>query len=165
MLYALLVVASLGCGSERWDVKTASDAAAKEVKDGAPLRRTVAELAALPAPKWSASRPRGDEEKVQVELEVYVRKVRAEADGDVHVVVADAAEGGPTMVVEVPSDECAEGSRFREEMKAARAVMEKLAPGRKVLLRGVLFFDKLHGAYGAAGNGAEVHPVTKAEAR
>lgn len=164
MLSILLVVA-LGCGSERWDVKTAADPAAAEVKDGSPLRRTVAELVALPAPKWSAKRARGDEEKVAAELEVFVRKVRAEADGDVHVVVADAAEGGPTMVVEVPSDECAGGSRYREDMKAARAVLDRLRPGSKVLLRGVVFFDKVHGATGAAPNGVELHPVTKAEAR
>jgi hypothetical protein len=100
---------------------------------------------------------------VHARLVEYVR----EADGDYHLVLAD--QTGRTRVAEIPDPSCvARISPFKAAIRAARARMDgqfsvtsDFKPaGRRVIVRGIGFFDYFHGQTGMAPNDLELHPVT-----
>jgi hypothetical protein len=183
-MLSLLFALTLGCGQERWAVKTLTDHEASRVYL-LPEKSTVAQLTGLAPPAYSDTRPRNvHEEETVYEVTVYVLGLKAEEDGDLHVVIADspraqirrdreASHGSrETMVVELPSKECTAGSIHALAMQEARsallrAVGKEPAAGRfkllrkpvRLLFRGVGFFDKDHGQTGRAQNALELHPV------
>ena len=126
--------------------------------------------------KYQANRATGTETTIwQIEGRIISHKW--EQDGDLHIVVQDMSSGY-TMVVESPqTGEGSDGLPFVEErcpqqvkarMERARSLFEEeLDPkpffqnaSRRVVIRGVGFFDILHGATGAAQtNSIELHPV------
>lgn len=159
------------CGSERWAVKTFTDADTGSV-DLTPRAATVAELRALPRPAHVAENRRSPDELHTYRIRALLIGWKHEADDDYHVVVADSAHPAATMIVEIPSGACAKvcSSRLLPEMTAARHTIEAtlgpvgahyhlLATPVMVTLTGILFFDKLHGQTGVAPNGIELHPV------
>lgn len=78
------------CGVERWASKVLSDPAASQL-NLAPKTITVAGINALP--KACAH---GDAERSGIELQLYkltakVKLIKHEADGDLHIVLEDAA--------------------------------------------------------------------------
>lgn len=176
-LAALLVVAAASarpeenCGTERWQVKIAADGA--QLREASPPEvRTVAQLFALEAPRYREGRPREGAELDVVEIAGWLRAVKLEEDGDLHMLIADTPdEGAPTLIIEVPDPNCAAKSPYKDRMSAARAATAKLIGavyGRKfralpvpkhVRVTGPVFFDKRHGQTGAAPNGVELHPV------
>ena len=160
------------CGTERWAVKTFTDADTARV-DLTPRAGTVLELRALARPDLVSELRRSP-------LELRTYRIRAlllgwkheRDDDDFHLVVADSAHPEATMIVEIPSAACARvcSSRLVNEMRAARdsAVSglgrpsdryRRLRPPRMVTVTGILFFDFLHGQTGVAPNGVELHPV------
>ena len=156
------------CGTERWSVKTLSDADRDKV-NFAPKEATVGWLVSQQPP---ASLP-ADRRVAPVERQTY--KVRAlyvghklEADEDFHIVIADGEDPSKTMIAEIPSPDCAGAcaSGHAEEFRKARAVIMGLGdqvPPVTLLVTGVGFFDFLHGQTGGAPNGIELHPVLKIE--
>jgi hypothetical protein len=165
------------CGTERWAVKIAADGAHLR-EAAAPEVRTVAQLSALEAPKYREGRPREGAELDVVQVVGYLRAVKLEEDGDLHILISDTSdEGAPTMIVEIPDPNCAARSPHRDRMATARAATAKLIGavfGRKfrtlpqpkhVRVTGAIFFDKRHGQTGAAANGVELHPVLGLEAQ
>jgi hypothetical protein len=159
--------AGVGCGTERWDVKTLSDAAASRLKTS-PVTATVETLRALPVPgPLLLHTPR-----YPAELQVYVvqatlKRAKAEADSDFHVVIA--GDSGKTMIVELPDPACVASLTYRNQITNARQTFVQkfgVPPSTrfktltgKAQVTGVLFFDVLHGQSGVAPNGAELHPV------
>src|SRR5947199_6557482 len=132
------------CGTERWSVKTLSDADRDKV-DFTAKEATVGWLVSQEHPAQSPA----DQRIGPIETQTY--KVRArlisyklEQDGDFHIVIADVEDPGKTMIAEIPSPDCAGAcaSAHVEEFRRARAVG---------------FFDFLHGQTGAAPNGIELH--------
>src|SRR5439155_3320161 len=112
-----------------------------------------------------------------VESTVYQVKARLveaklESDSDIHLVIRDLTSAG-TMIVEFPAAGCASGAtagaktRMRNARNAFVAVcgmpsdtsFEPLT-GRATI-RGVGFFDFLHGQTGVAPNGIELHPILR----
>lgn len=160
------------CGKERWSQKTATDGA-PYVEADPPETWTVEQLLALEAPRYKEGRAREGVELKVVRVVAYLRKVKLEPDGDVHIVISGAADSpdGQTMVVEFPNPDCAKNSPFRDRMSAARQALvgvlgavygrnfRTLSTPARVELVGIIFFDKRHGATGAAPNGVELHPV------
>ena len=156
------------CGTERWNVKTLSDADRDKV-DFTPKEATVGWLVSQEHPAQSPA----DQRIGPIETQTY--KVRArlisyklEQDRDFHIVIADVEDPGKTMIAEIPSPDCAGAcaSGHVEEFRRARAVIMEFsnqAPGVTVVVTGVGFFDFLHGQTGAAPNGIELHPVFKIE--
>lgn len=156
------------CGTERWSVKTLSDADRDKV-DFTPKETTVGWLVSQEHPAQSPA----DQRIGPVETQTY--KVRArlisykpEEDGDFHIVIADVEDPGKTMIAEIPSPDCAGAcaSARIEEFRRARAVIMEFsnqAPGVTMVVTGVGFFDFSHGQTGAAPNGIELHPVLKIE--
>ncbi|HKO01921.1 MAG TPA: hypothetical protein VJ032_09530, partial [Thermoanaerobaculia bacterium] len=89
-----------------------------------------------------------------------------EGDSDYHLVVRDSS--GRTIIVEIPSPNCVgSGSPFGSGIANARrqfdakfiATTTFKSTTTAVTLRGIGFFDFLHGQTGAAPNGIEIHPV------
>jgi hypothetical protein len=156
------------CGTERWSVKTLTDADRDNV-NLAPKETTVGWLVSQYPP---ASLP-ADRRVAPVERQTY--KVHAlfvdyklEADEDFHIVIADVEDPSKTMIAEIPSPDCdgACASGHAEEFRKARAVIMGLGdqfPPVTLVVTGVGFFDFLHGQTGAAPSGIELHPVLKIE--
>lgn len=163
-----LIACGMHCGTERWSVKTLSDADRNNV-NFTPKEATVGWLTSQEHPSQSPP----DQRIGAIEAQTY--KVRArlisytpEEDGDLHIVIADVEDPSKTMIAEIPSPDCAGAcaSGHVEEFRKARAVIMGLSdqvPRSAVVVTGVGFFDFLHGQAGAAPNGIELHPVLKIE--
>lgn len=165
------------CGRERWDVKTATDPAAGQIKLD-PKTATVGELGALPT-----TNPNNPDQPRDSGVESTVYRVTAElveakreSDSDFHLVLRD---GSATMIAEIPdAPACTEPpitpevSVLERQIESARnAFIQEFgepqsypAPGLKighqVTITGVGFFDVPHGQTGVAPfNAIELHPV------
>ncbi len=163
------VTQALGCGQERWDVKTGTDAAAAQV-NMTPVLSTIAELVAFPAPPPDPPiRVAGGPEFQVYTINVTVTQAKEEADSDYHLALSDGQ--GNTMIAEAACPGCASGSSWLPQITSARQAVEAAIPGvagsagsfvpvnRQVTISGPGFFDRLHGQTGVAPNGAELHPI------
>lgn len=155
------------CGVERWSVKTGTDPDAPSVSLSTYISTTIYNMlqsvhpATLPANNRIAPR-----EFNQYQISGTLTKYKRETDSDYHLVVQDGA--GRTMIVEIPSINCVgSGSPFASGIRNARAQFDaKLTAttsfktvSAPVSIRGVGFWDFLHGQTGVAPNGIEIHPV------
>jgi hypothetical protein len=170
-----LTIQSPSCGVERWSVKVGVDPDAGTVNLGAPIRTTIADLRAIPAP---ATPP--DNARVQpTEGTVYVVNgtmilFKKETDVDYHIVIQD--DDGNTIVTEIPSPACVitsdaprvpAPSPFAEGIANARQEFDAVLQASPVFqsvtipvqIKGVAFFDFIHGQAGVAPNGIELHPI------
>jgi len=153
------------CGVERWPVKTLSDPQARQL-DFAARPATVRYLGSLRAS------PGGEDSRSPLERRAFgvqarLVGVKREADSDYHLILA---EGGATMIAEMPLSACtAAAAPHRHAMAMARVALERavggpvgeswIHPNLRVHLVGVLFFDFPHGQSGHARNYAELHPA------
>jgi hypothetical protein len=151
----LVAIVAIHPGVYRWAVKTAADG----FQWTAPRPATIAELGALKPPAVTSTLKRTLRERVTYRVSGTVAKVKLEADGDLHIVLAG---GGGTMICEVPDPRYI-GKPFGRWDVVARQTAKSLTPGDHVTITGPLFFDKLHDAKGAAPNGAELHPALQIE--
>lgn len=156
------------CGIERWAVKTLQDPAGRALDLTRVTRTTVAALRSLPVEPTGSRGQRVESTVYEVRAALLAAKI--EEDGDVHLAVADPRTHG-TMIVEFPIAACA--------ARATQAAKERMTTAREALvracgtpssssfttlsglatIRGVGFFDKIHGQRGVAPNGIELHPV------
>ncbi len=96
--------------------------------------------------------------------DVTLSELKEESDSDYHLVVAD---GSATMIVEIPYPTCASSSpwicfitRARSEIDSKYTVgSSPQYPAATITVRGVGFFDIMHGQTGVAPNAIELHPV------
>jgi hypothetical protein len=162
------IACGLRCGTERWLVKTLSDPERDQV-DMRAKRTSVAELAMLPRPDVlpETGRAPGAERSTFV-VDAYLAGWDAEADGDIHLILADPKDQTITLIAEIPDPGCsgACSSGFAHAYAEARSVLEAglARPNRedrplRVEVTGVGFFDRNHGQTGAAPNFVELHPV------
>lgn len=158
------------CGVERWPVKTLTDPAAGLVKR-TPKSTSVRTLTHFQPPGALRTQPRiaGVETSVW-RVRVPLFGMKTESDGDVHLVVAQPADPGVTMIVEFPADYCDAGAPVwaRTAMRQARAAIQaSCGPATSTFktltgvatITGVGFFDVIHGQTGVAMNGIELHPA------
>ena len=156
------------CGTERWSVKTLSDADREKV-DFTAKEATVGWLVSQEHPAQSPPDQRiGPIERQTCKVRAQLISYKVEQDGDFHIVIADVEDPGKTMIAEIPSPDCAGAcaSAHVEEFRRARAVIMEFsneAPRLTAVVTGVGFFDFAHGQTGAAPNGIELHPVLKIE--
>jgi hypothetical protein len=160
------------CGTERWAVKTLSDASAAGVNFAAtPVTVdwlvTQAQPAVLPE----------DQRISPVEDQAYVVTARLvgfklEDDEDIHIVIADLNNPAETMIVEIPSSDCSGAcfsthlaefvqarTNFEARFGTSHKRFERVPGNVTVTVTGVGFFDFLHHQTGVAPNGIELHPV------
>jgi hypothetical protein len=155
------------CGKERWVVKTLTDSDAGNV-DFIPKDSTVAELGSLPAPTKVGDLPRQPQEESVYRVKASILAFKLEDDKDIHLAIADPSGAEPTMIAEFPASSCDVNALEKDKIDTARNdfVQAFGQPTHKfqkptgcALLTGVFFFDRIHGQFGVAPNGAELHPV------
>jgi hypothetical protein len=161
-----LALASSGCGIDRWDVKTGSDADRYKVRYNSPVATSIYALRGRSTP---ASLP-AHNRVATTETSVFVisgtlTQYRVEGDSDIHAVVKDAS--GRSMIVELPAPACvAHTQPFKTQITSARQAFVTRNPAsttwryvrRAIKVRGIGFWDNPNGV-GAAPNGIELHPV------
>lgn len=165
-MLALSASTAGACGVERWDVKTLTDPAARQV-NFTPKPSTVTQLMSLPAPPHLGVRNVTERSTVTVRVTLVAFKM--EGDGDIHLVVGDPTSPGMTMIVEFPDLACTRGAQHRWAMEVARGRLISWSgqPSRThyksltgtATITGVLFFDFKHGQRGLAQNAIELHPA------
>lgn len=157
------VARKVGCGVERWPVKTLTDVSPPSTANS-PSDVTVAELLTIPRP--SVQLPQDERlaptETTLFRLRARLTLVKQEKDGDFHLVIRDLDDPEVTMIAEVPSQGCAKGAsvaaRFAALQQRLRRYVNKTT-NVLVEIEGVGFFDFLHNQTGVAPNGLELHPV------
>jgi hypothetical protein len=167
--FSMFVVSSLhaACGVERWSVKTGTDPQAPSVILGSYVSSTIYNFHQSVRPASLPSNGRvSPRETTQYRLSATLTKYVRESDSDYHLVIQDSA--GRTMIVELPASNCVGvGSPFGPGISNARsqfdarftATTSMKTTNTAVTLKGVGFWDFLHGQTGVAPNGIEVHPV------
>jgi len=164
------------CGTERWPVKTMTDADRGKISF-IPAITTVSQLRNLDAPPQRPDSARvSPTELTTFQIHAVLIGWKLEADQDMHLVIADPADPTRTMIAEVPSATCDHvcSSEEATEFQAARAALiarlgtptssfHRLAAPLPIVLTGVGFFDFLHGQTGVAPNGIELHPVLRVD--
>uniref|UniRef100_Q01TW4 LTD domain-containing protein n=1 Tax=Solibacter usitatus (strain Ellin6076) TaxID=234267 RepID=Q01TW4_SOLUE len=165
-----VTVASPTCGVERWSVKVGTDSDAGLVNLLNPVRSTVSALRLIPAPADPPGPPLNSR-VAPTETTVWVVNgivslYKLETDEDYHIVLKDLA--GNTMVTEIPSPACdGSTSPFDAAVAAVRAKFDShftatinfQSANVPVQMKGVGFFDFIHGQTGVAPNGIELHPI------
>jgi hypothetical protein len=161
----------VGCGVERWGVKTLTDRAARRI-NFTPKQTTVRALRRLPAPAtvFGRSRIRGVE-TTTYRIRATLVQMKLEEDSDIHLVIADPRNLQETMIIEFPDPACARRASLqaRTKMRKARVALINACGSASsssfqqlrgaATISGVGFFDLRHGQTGVAPNGIELHPV------
>ena len=155
------------CGVERWSVKTGTDADVGLVNLNTSTPTTISSLRGLTAPSSLPANNRVQPTETTVfTINATLTEYKLETDSDYHLVIQDAS--GNTMIVEIPSPNCVgTGSPFASGIQNARSEFDARFTATSsfqtanipVALKGVGFFDFLHGQTGVAPNGIELHPI------
>jgi hypothetical protein len=100
-----------------------------------------------------------------------VVEAKIEDDGDIHLVIASRTYRHRTMIVEFPNPACVASGFKRDRMRAARrevldacgsfSTSSFTALHGNVRIKGVGFWDEIHGQTGVAPNGIELHPALR----
>jgi hypothetical protein len=165
--------ARASCGSWRWPVKTGADATRHQVERTA-WNTSVRYLRSLHPPSHFGSyahshRIKWPEFHTWRLRHAFLVKAIREDDRDLHLVLRNHA--GKTMIAEIPSPSCVSGrSLWKTQIRRARRSVTRRYMitsyywthiRRYVSIKGLGFFDEVHGQTGVAPNGIELHPVTR----
>ena len=155
------------CGVERWSIKTGTDSQAPSINLGTYISTTIYNMRSSTAPSSLPANSRiAPRELNQYQLSGTLTKYAKEGDSDYHLVIVDGS--GRTMIVEIPAPNCVgAGSPFGPGISNARkqfdahltATTTFKSTSIPVTIRGIGFWDFLHGQTGVAPNGIEIHPV------
>lgn len=149
------------CGNRRWAVKTLTDGDAAQVAGTAEIT-TVAALVGLPPPEGPApDLARLPLERRRFRVRAVLVERRTQADGDLHLLLADPAHPAARLVAELPDSACAVRSRHASDFAEAARIVSRLPDGLELEVEGIAFWDEEHGVVGAAPNGLELHPVLR----
>jgi hypothetical protein len=162
-----ITVQSPTCGVERWSVKVGTDPDAGLVNLSNPIRSSISALRVIPAP----ASPPLNSRVAPTETTVYLVNgmmtfYKLEDDVDYHIVLQDPV--GNTIITEIPSPACdGTTSPFDAAVAAVRAKFDARFTATPtfqnanlpVQMKGVGFFDFIHGQTGVAPNGIELHPI------
>lgn len=155
------------CGSDRWSVKTMTDADWKRV-DLRATPITIQALNRMPRPaRRPATRRLPDELRTHC-VDAWLVGIRPQEDGDLHLELTARDDSSVKLLAEVPDARCNEvcKSTFASAFARVRSAIERRVatdPGERLRIRvrltGVVFFDRNHRQIGAARNFVELHPV------
>jgi len=163
---AIVLRGTTACGVERWAVKTGMDSGARQVNQKAVVNTTIFHLRSLPRPGDIPMQSRIKPMETTVwRITGTLLRVKEEQDSDFHLSIADS--GGRTMITEIPAPACVSSSPFLPSERYVRSLFTSdfhpttswQRPGVKITVKGVGFFDFLHGQSGVAPNGIELHPL------
>jgi hypothetical protein len=154
------------CGVERWSIKTGTDSLAPNINLGSYISTTIYNMRSSTAPGSLPNSRIAPRETNQYQVGGTLTKYVREGDSDYHLVIQDGS--GRTMIIEIPSPNCVgTGSPFGPGVANARrqfdarftATTSFKTTSTPVTIKGIGFWDFLHGQTGVAPNGIEVHPV------
>ena len=155
------------CGVERWSVKTGTDPDVGLINMSASTATTIQSLRGLATPATLPANNRVQPTETTIfTLNATLTQYKLESDSDYHLVLSDAS--GNTMIAEIPSPNCVgAGSPFGPGIQNARSEFDARFTATTsfqtanipVAIKGVGFFDFLHGQTGVAPNGIELHAV------
>ncbi len=155
------------CGVERWSVKTGTDADAGLINLQSATQTTIADLISLPAPTTLPANNRIQSTETTIfQLYAILTEYKLEPDSDYHLVLSDGA--GNSLIAEMASPACVvSSSRLLSGIQNARSEFDARytttssfqTANVPVTIKGVGFFDYLHGQTGVAPNGIELHAV------
>lgn len=155
------------CGVERWSIKIGTDSQAPSIDLSTYISTTIYNMVSSTRPSTIPSNSRvAPRETNQYSVSGTLIKYKREDDSDYHLVIKDGS--GRTMIIEIPSPNCVgSGSPFASRISNARAQFDSKLTATStmksvtapVTVRGIGFWDYLHGQTGVAPNGIEVHPV------
>jgi hypothetical protein len=159
----------VGCGVERWAVKTLADPAGRRLSLF-PSPTTIRALRKKQVPGYVGLRRQRGVERTTFRVRASLVEMKLEADSDIHLVIADPKNSRATMIAEFPAASCMAGAspkaktRMRRARNAFVAACGEPSTSFKRLsgtatISGVGFFDRIHGQTGVARNGIELHPV------
>lgn len=160
------------CGVERWSVKTLQDPAGKAIDLSVIKKTMVAALRGKTVQRGPGGSRGSGVESTFYEVRARLVSAKLEEDDDIHLVIKGLTTSG-TMIVEFPTVACSSSAKpgVKTRMKNARNAFVAACgmPGSssftqlagKATLRGIGFFDFLHGQTGVAPNGVELHPVLR----
>jgi hypothetical protein len=165
----------IGCGIERWSVKTLADPAGRALSLS-PKATTIRALRRKTVPAYVGLRRGRGVERTTFRVRAKLVVMKLEDDSDIHLVIADPSRTGATMIAEFPASSCTARATPRARMKMNRARTALIAacgaPSRSfrklngtATISGVGFFDQIHGQTGVAPNGIELHPVVSFSGR
>jgi hypothetical protein len=144
------------CGTERWSVKTFSDA--DRFKVSLTRRyRTIKQLNALVRPAHRPANGRTPDELKVYRVTATVTAAINEDDGDIHLALMGS--DGSTLIAEAPEPACTPNSRDKAAINKARLAAQDVQRGQKVIAVGVGFYDFAHHQTGHAKNYIELHPL------
>lgn len=167
LILVTVPVSSYACGKIRWAIKIGTDKDAQTINVNNSQKVSINELL-----RKKASFPPTDSSRIKpTEITVYevvaiLTDYKHSDDGDYHLVLQD--ENGRTMIAELPDPDCVpERGALAKYIKTAREQFDsQLSPtdsfnqaNRRVKIKGVGFYDHIHGQRGVAPNGIELHPV------
>jgi hypothetical protein len=166
-LLSLTAQLHAACGVERWSVKTGTDPQAPSIDLSTYISSTIYNFQQSTRPASLPSNGRvAPRETTQYRVSGTLTKYVRETDSDYHLVIKDSS--GRTMIIEIPASNCVgAGSPFGTGIARARqqfdsrftATTSFKTTSTAVTIKGVGFWDFLHGHTGVAPNGIEVHPV------
>lgn len=164
------------CGTERWRIKTLSDASAASV-NFTPKKKTVSWLIKRKPPAYLPETKRISKIETQTfQVSGLLEGYKKEDDGDFHLVLADPKDDSKTLIAEIPDKGCsgactsaeaanfeAARNEFAQHVGNATSKFKEPAAPIPVVITGVGFFDFEHHQRGVAPNCVELHPVLKIE--
>jgi hypothetical protein len=160
------------CGSNRWDVKTLTDASVGNIDLSQIISVNISTLAALPAPDPAPGGTRFDPYETTVyTISGIMVQASLQPDHDIVLEMEDSDTGDTITVAFPDAAQCATGAsaQFLQLMEAARSAFVQAygmpSAGAPISLNGaasvvgVGFLDPVLGQPGQASNGMELHPV------
>jgi hypothetical protein len=165
VLFAAVEV-SAQCGVERWSIKTGTDSGASAVNLSTYISSSIYNMHQSTKPSSLPCCTRiSPRETTQYRLSGTLIKYNKQTDKDYHLVIKDSA--GRTMIIELADPNCVSSGPFRTGISRARtqfdsrftATSTMKTTSTPVTIKGVGFWDYIHGQTGVAPNGIEIHPV------
>lgn len=150
------------CGYDRWPVKVFTDQD-RALVDLQPVTTTVGALAQIRVPEvpYPYDHRLSPQELQVFRVRARLLQVRAEADRDLHLQIADPDDEHITMIAEIPAPECARGSNHEADYQAARDTLSRISNNAIIQIDGIGFFDFIHPHQVGHINGFELHPVLR----
>ncbi len=153
-------------------MKTLQDPAGKALDLSVIKKTTVSALRSLTVKRGPGGSRGEGAESTFWEVRARLVSAKLEEDDDFHLVIKGVTTSG-TMIVEFPTVACSSGAtqgaktRMKNTRNAFMAACGSPSASSfttlkgKATIRGIGFFDFLHGQTGVAPNGIELHPVLR----
>jgi hypothetical protein len=164
ILCSLVSFQEQACGVDRRAVKVLNDTDAKKINFTA-RRAEISDMIKFKCPeKVSRTLPRFGNEFYTYQFSCKIKEYRKEDDGDYHLVLENDSITMVGEIINPTCDDLKNNPHLQDYIKVRSEFEKCILPNHKVKegyykLKGVCFFDKVHGQLGAAKNGVELHPI------